>query len=267
MGTALSILLHTAVLIFFLNTKVFSKEESKKVITLNISRIKIEKVVEKKEAKANKRKGKTKASKSVKKVKKVKKYVEKKKVKKRVVKKIRVKKVRKKIKITKRETPKPKFFKSISKNMKKEKKEIIENVLKKEVEEHENYESEPKKEIKGQEVEEVKTGGEGKSLAFAKKSINYEKEFVSQNYEVIRSLIVESIKYPYIARRMGWEGEVIIEIVLSSKGCESLKILKSSGHKILDKNTLKTVKKLCGKFPKPQKKVIVKIPVVYRLNS
>jgi len=96
--------------------------------------------------------------------------------------------------------------------------------------------------------------------------ISYEKVFVKENLEKIRKYIMENIKYPYIARKMGWQGKVIVEIVLSGKGCEHIKLVKSSGYRILDKNALETVSKVCGKFPKPQRKVSVKVPISYRLR-
>jgi len=96
--------------------------------------------------------------------------------------------------------------------------------------------------------------------------ISYEKVFIKENLEKIRKYIVENIKYPYIARKMGWQGKVIVEITLSEKGCEYIKLFKSSGHRILDKNVLETVSKVCEKFPKPQRRVNLKVPISYRLK-
>lgn len=98
------------------------------------------------------------------------------------------------------------------------------------------------------------------------KHVSYEKVFIKENLEKIRKYIMENIKYPYIARKMRWQGKVIVEIVLSGNGCEHIKLVKSSGHRILDKNALETVSKVCGKFPKPQRKVSVKVPISYRLR-
>ncbi|HIP42754.1 MAG TPA: energy transducer TonB [Aquifex aeolicus] len=58
----------------------------------------------------------------------------------------------------------------------------------------------------------------------------------------------------------------MVEVVLSGKGCEGIKLAKSSGYRILDKNPLETVSKVCGKFPKPQRKINVKVPISYRLR-
>jgi protein TonB len=50
--------------------------------------------------------------------------------------------------------------------------------------------------------------------------------------------------YPPLARRRGWEGTVILLVTVNVLGeSEKVRVLKSSGHKILDKSALKTVKK------------------------
>lgn len=49
--------------------------------------------------------------------------------------------------------------------------------------------------------------------------------------------------YPMVARRMGWSGKVILNVeVLAEGGCGDLSIFKSSGHDILDKAAMQTVK-------------------------
>ncbi|NPA32739.1 MAG: energy transducer TonB [Aquificae bacterium] len=82
----------------------------------------------------------------------------------------------------------------------------------------------------------------------------------------IRAYVMESLRYPYIARKMGWEGRVVVGIELSQKGCERVWVERSSGYKVLDRNAVVTVERVCGKFPKPPQRVSVKIPIVYRLR-
>jgi len=49
--------------------------------------------------------------------------------------------------------------------------------------------------------------------------------------------------YPMVARRMGWGGKVILDVeVLASGACGALKVALSSGHEVLDKAAMKTVK-------------------------
>ena len=50
--------------------------------------------------------------------------------------------------------------------------------------------------------------------------------------------------YPLIARKKGWEGKVIIQADIDKEGNVSkIKILESSGFKVLDNVSLKTLKK------------------------
>lgn len=49
--------------------------------------------------------------------------------------------------------------------------------------------------------------------------------------------------YPMVARRMGWSGKVVLNVeVLAEGSCGDLSIFKSSGHDILDKAAMQTVK-------------------------
>lgn len=49
--------------------------------------------------------------------------------------------------------------------------------------------------------------------------------------------------YPSVARRMGWEGRVVLNVeVLSAGNCGQISVLHSSGHEVLDQAALETVK-------------------------
>ena len=112
------------------------------------------------------------------------------------------------------------------------------------------------------------TKEEGKRVAFSAPRVreDYGETYRRLNLSRIRRLVQESLNYPYIARRMGWEGKVSVEVVLTPEGCKRVSLRKGTGHKVLDKNALETVRKLCGKFPKPERKVVLLIPIVYKLN-
>jgi TonB family protein len=75
---------------------------------------------------------------------------------------------------------------------------------------------------------------------------------------------IESRKiYPLMARRRGWEGEVLVEIVLGGAGeLEGLRLLRQSGFPLLDRATLTAVRAAVPFPPVPGR---VKIPVSYRL--
>ena len=93
------------------------------------------------------------------------------------------------------------------------------------------------------------------------------KDFIRENLNLIRDLVIENLTYPYIARRMGWEGTVVIAFTLSKDGCEKVRVEKSSGFEILDNEAKNTVEKVCSKFPKPRKRVLVKLPVKFILRD
>lgn len=125
-----------------------------------------------------------------------------------------------------------------------------------------------KKEASESSPKTIKKESGGESLAYSKPEPreDYEETYKKLNLSEIRKLIQESLVYPPTARKMGWEGKVSVEVVLTPEGCEGVSLKEKTGYEILDKNALETVKKLCSKFPKPQKKVVLLIPIVYKLN-
>ncbi|HEX5363081.1 MAG TPA: energy transducer TonB [Gallionella sp.] len=49
--------------------------------------------------------------------------------------------------------------------------------------------------------------------------------------------------YPMVARRMGWEGRVVLNVEVRSAGdCGEVSVFQSSGHEVLDNAALRTVK-------------------------
>ncbi|PPR42801.1 MAG: hypothetical protein CFH30_00429 [Alphaproteobacteria bacterium MarineAlpha8_Bin1] len=49
--------------------------------------------------------------------------------------------------------------------------------------------------------------------------------------------------YPLLARKKGWQGRIVLQVNVDKKGIvEKIEILKSSGHKILDKESTNTIK-------------------------
>ncbi len=66
---------------------------------------------------------------------------------------------------------------------------------------------------------------------------------------------------------MRWEGRVVLVITIDTHGkLEGVEVLRSSGYKILDRNTVEAVKRSCYLFPKPPVKVRVILPVAYKLE-
>jgi protein TonB len=77
-------------------------------------------------------------------------------------------------------------------------------------------------------------------------------------------------KYPRHARRKGYEGNVIIEVLVDEKGNVSdLKIFKSSGYEILDRSALSAVEKWLfkpGTSNGKAMKMWVRVPIRFKLN-
>jgi len=95
-----------------------------------------------------------------------------------------------------------------------------------------------------------------------------EKElYLREKLSIISSIVQRSITYPNIARKMGWEGRVLLSITLSEDGSlKDVKVLESSGYQVLDKNAVDTVKRVAHLFPKPPAEVIIKLPINYKLD-
>jgi len=95
-----------------------------------------------------------------------------------------------------------------------------------------------------------------------------EKElYLREKLSIISSIDQKSITYPPIARKMGWEGRVLLSITLREDGSlKEVKVLESSGYQVLDKNAVDTVKRVAHLFPKPPAEVIIKLPINYKLE-
>ncbi len=90
--------------------------------------------------------------------------------------------------------------------------------------------------------------------------------YLKANFIYIKDMINKKITYPRMARQMGWEGKVKASFIVSSDGfVKEIKILKSSGFEILDKNAIEAIKS-ASPFPKPPVEAQIIIPIIYKLN-
>ena len=99
-------------------------------------------------------------------------------------------------------------------------------------------------------------------------------EYIKANFSFIRDTVERNINYPAIARRMGWEGKVLVAFLIDIDGhVENIRVIKSCGFKALDKNAIKTIER-CAPFPKPPLSAEVTqplsaevtLPITYKLN-
>jgi protein TonB len=78
--------------------------------------------------------------------------------------------------------------------------------------------------------------------------------------------------YPRIAQIRGWQGEVLIELLLDGNGkLKSKKVIQSSGYEALDKQALEMAEK-ASPFPAPPEALrgsnfSIKVPIPFRLES
>lgn len=90
--------------------------------------------------------------------------------------------------------------------------------------------------------------------------------YLKEHFNYIRDLITRNLAYPAVARRMGWKGQMIVSFVICEGGrVENIRILKSSGHRILDENAVNTIKRI-QPFPKPPVKAEIVIPIAYQFG-
>ena len=87
-----------------------------------------------------------------------------------------------------------------------------------------------------------------------------------RQFSFIRETIMQGIAYPERARRMGWEGKVILSFVVRENGSiDDVKVVTSSGFSILDENARDTIVKTNFKKKVPVR-LYVLLPVEYRLR-
>lgn len=93
-----------------------------------------------------------------------------------------------------------------------------------------------------------------------------EERYFGANFSYIRDRVISSIRYPLMARRMGLTGQVKVEftILLSGK-IKDLKIINSSGHRLLDKQAMRAVRS-SEPFPPPPVIATITLPINFELN-
>jgi protein TonB len=78
-------------------------------------------------------------------------------------------------------------------------------------------------------------------------------------------LLEKTKSYPLLARKRGMEGIVLVRFTIDKKGLpQDIRILKSSGYRILDEEVRKMLKK-ASPFPEFNKEI--KIPITFKLTK
>lgn len=90
--------------------------------------------------------------------------------------------------------------------------------------------------------------------------------YLREHFAYIRDLILKNLTYPAIAKRFGWQGNLLVSFIVREDGeAERIKILKSSGYALLDTNVVDTIRDV-QPFPKPPTKAELIIPIAYVLK-
>ncbi len=171
-----------------------------------------------------------------------------------------VKKQKPKPKKVKKELPKKTVKKKEAETIKKEPEKIVKEVIKKE----------PKKIIeKKQELVKTTIPKESKSdnTKKIKTKQNYERTYIKNNLSHIAAAIKKYKKYPYLAKKMGYEGKSILICTITETGeLKDIKIKSSSGYKVLDRNSIEILKLASKEFKAPSQSITLHIPFNYYIN-
>jgi protein TonB len=76
-------------------------------------------------------------------------------------------------------------------------------------------------------------------------------KYLNDHFAYIRDKILRNVSYPDAARRMGWQGKVVLSFIITANGyVRDFNVIHSSGFKMLDNKAIETVKETAP-FPKP----------------
>jgi protein TonB len=89
--------------------------------------------------------------------------------------------------------------------------------------------------------------------------------------DAILAALAPDFRYPPIARRLGWQGEVRVRIHIDRQGqFQTIELAHSSGHAVLDEAALESLqhlRQLPASVPAPLRAMVVVVPVIYRLTA
>lgn len=91
-------------------------------------------------------------------------------------------------------------------------------------------------------------------------------KYLKEHFTYIRDQVIKRLSYPVVARRMGWNGRVVLAFVVTEDGnIHSLQIRSSSGYQVLDTCAMDTVK-TAAPFPRPPVAAEIVMPIHFRLQ-
>lgn len=128
--------------------------------------------------------------------------------------------------------------------------------------------SKPKQEAIKKSVSVVQAVGEEREVAQKpqKQVLSPKKVYIEKHLKEITELLKENLYYPRRARKRGIVGTVVVHFEIQKDATVSQVKVLNSPSEILSRAALKTIQDLSGKFPKPQEKLFLKVPIQYQLK-
>lgn len=116
-------------------------------------------------------------------------------------------------------------------------------------------------------VSRTPTGTASSTSATEAPAVPADEEYRHANFGAIRNSILANLRYPMLARRRGWSGEVEIVFKITPDGSVSeLRIVTSSGFSVLDDQALAAIRHSAPFTPPPRIAAILVMPVNFQLN-
>lgn len=89
--------------------------------------------------------------------------------------------------------------------------------------------------------------------------------YLKEHFTYIRDLITNQLVYPPMARKMNWSGKVVVAFVITEEGAvHSIRVVETSGFRILDKSAVEAVRSVAP-FPKPPQRAEIIMPINFRM--
>ncbi len=98
-------------------------------------------------------------------------------------------------------------------------------------------------------------------------AIPADEAYKQANFSAIRDSIRGNLRYPMLARKRGWSGQVEVAFTITPDGTiNGLKILTSSGFSVLDDQALAAIRRAAPFSPPPRMAATLVMPITFRLN-
>ncbi|RXJ60906.1 energy transducer TonB [Candidatus Marinarcus aquaticus] len=96
---------------------------------------------------------------------------------------------------------------------------------------------------------------------------SYQQQYIKNNLAQIIAAIKKYKNYPYIAKKRGYEGKVLLQVHIHTDGTISnIQLLEASPFKILNENSIEILKQASKEFMRPEKPITLSIPFNYYLE-